>query len=320
LKLFFRWNSEDRPGRTWSEQYERSWPSYRAWFLKEGESARADLKTCRKKLGEFMPELIPTWERLSDLALSDPLATRMLALWNPAPFIGACSQAIWLRDEPFLVRNYDFHPHACEGQFLLSSWHGRKVLASTDCLWGALDGMNESGLVGALSFGGRRVMGQGFGIPLILRYLLEFCTTVPESTKVLTRIPSHMAYNITLLDREGRHAVVEMAPDRPPVVRRSRVSTNIQEGPAWSSYHRFSRSAEREQHLKNSIRSLTAKQLVEDFMKAPLYTHEYERGMGTLYTVVYRPTVGKAEYHWLGAQQQQDMNSFVAKQIELRYS
>jgi hypothetical protein len=55
-------------------------------------------------------------------------------------------------------------------------------------------------------------------------------------------------------------------------------------------------------------------------MKAPLYTHEYERGMGTLYTVVYRPTVGTAEYHWLGAQQQQDMNSFVAKQIELRYS
>ncbi len=35
------------------------WPAYRAWYLKEGESARPDLSTCRRMLERWMPELEP---------------------------------------------------------------------------------------------------------------------------------------------------------------------------------------------------------------------------------------------------------------------
>ncbi len=321
MKLYFRWTAEERPGPQWLELYERAWPAYRTWFLKEGEAARPDVETCRRKLGEHMPELIPTWEHLVDLAGGSDEVARMLSLWRPAPYIGGCSQAIWLDDEPLLVRNYDFHPHACEGLFLRSSWHGRQVLASSDCLWGALDGMNESGLVAALSFGGRRARGRGFGIPLILRYVLEFCTTTAEAVKVLKRVPSNMAYNLTLLDREGRFALVELGPDRDPQVLHRRVSTNHQNAPLWRAYQKFSRSQEREEHLRRLLRrkDMTAETLIDSFLEPPLYAREHARGSGTLYTVVYRPTRGKVEYIWPGGRQKQSLRNFRNGQIELRY-
>ena len=42
------------------------WPAYRAWFLREGESARASYAVGAQKLRKHMPELLPTYERLVD--------------------------------------------------------------------------------------------------------------------------------------------------------------------------------------------------------------------------------------------------------------
>lgn len=196
------------------------------------------------------------------------------------------------------------------------------MIASSDCLWGALDGMNGAGLVAALSFGGRKVKGRGFGIPLILRYILEFCSTTPEAVKVLMRVPSHMAYNVTLLDRESRYAVIEVAPDRPTRVLRRRVSANHQNAPLWQAYQRFSRSEEREDHLRALLRqrSLTPEALVANFLVPPLFTREYERGSGTLYTVVYLPAEDRVEYHWPGGVHGQSLRHLDEKQIEVRYT
>ena len=43
----------------------------------------------------------------------------------------------------------------------------------SDCLWGLLDGINDAGLAVSLAFGGRATR-EGFGIPLVVRYLLEW--------------------------------------------------------------------------------------------------------------------------------------------------
>lgn len=77
---------------------------------------------------------------------------------------------------------------------------------------GVLDGLNEDGLAVSLTFGGRRIVGEGFGVPLLLRYILEFCTTTREAVEVLKRVPTHMAYNITVLDRSGAFMTVFIAP------------------------------------------------------------------------------------------------------------
>ena len=87
-----------------------------------------------------------------------------------------------------LVQNYDYYPGHCEGVILFSEWHGAKVIAQSDTLWGVLDGINEHGLAVSLAFGGRRVVGDGFGIRLVLRYVLEFRGTSNEAFMALSRI------------------------------------------------------------------------------------------------------------------------------------
>ena len=77
---------------------------------------------------------------------------------------------------------------------------GTPVLAMSDCGWGAIDGINAAGLSVSLAFGGRTAVGEGFGIPLVLRYSLQTCETTAEAGAVLTRVPSHMSYNVTVLD------------------------------------------------------------------------------------------------------------------------
>ena len=72
------------------------------------------------------------------------------------------------------------------------------------------------------------VFGEGFGIALLLRYVLEFCQNVAEAVAVLCRVPVHVAYNVALLDGSGRHATVFIAPDRPPRVEPWLVSANRQ--------------------------------------------------------------------------------------------
>jgi len=299
----FRWVAEETPGARWRAQFERSWPSYRAWFVKEGDGARPDLATCRHSLRAFMPELVPLWEGLVALSQDGAVAARMLSLYRPTPYLAGCSQAVWIRGEPMLVRNYDYHPAACEGTFLLSAWHETRVLAASECLWGALDGMNEHGLVAALSFGGSRAVGDGFGIPLILRYLLEFCRTVGEAAAVLRRVPSHMAYNVSLLDAVGDFAVASVAPGREATVRREAVAVNHQRPIEWSEYERLTQSAERERFLQERLRDegLTREAFLALFLEPPLHTRHYDRGLGTLYTAVYQPRGLCAEYVWPGA-------------------
>lgn len=322
MRFHFRWQREDQPGPRWAELFERTWPAYRRWFLKEGEQARPGLEASLEQLQVFMPQLVPTWEQLCALTGEVEFAARMLAMWSPARFVGGCSQAIWLEGEPFLIRNYDYHPHAIESLFLHSSWRGAPVLVSSDCLWGALDGMNAAGLSGALSFGGRRETGPGFGMPLILRHVLETCDNTPEAIEVLKRIPSHMAYNITLLDREARHAVVELAPDRKTVVHVRQVSTNHQAPPLWPEYQRFSHSQAREEHLHLQLGKPDGdpEQLVAAFLEPPLFAREYSRGSGTLYTVIYRPTLGVVEYLWPGARVVQQLDDFEEQQLVGRYT
>ena len=284
----------------WRALFERAWPSYRAWFLLEGDDARPDLRTCRAKLHEYMPELVPLWERLTELTGGGDEAARMLSLYRPAPYLAGCSQAVWVRDDPMLVRNYDFHPAKCEGTFLLSSWRGARVLAASDCLWGALDGMNEHGLVVALSFGGSRRVGDGFGIPLILRYVLECCRSVADASDVLQRVPSHMAYNVSLLDAAGEYGVAYMAPGRDTTVERHAIAVNHQPGVKWTGYARLTRSADRERFLQARLGDpgLTQEALKAMFLEPPLRSHRYARGVGTLYTVAYHPRGLRAEYLW----------------------
>ena len=109
---------------------------------------------------------------------------------------------------------------------LTSRWTGRRVLGMSDCLWGLLDGMNDAGLAVSLAYGGRSGAGEGFGIPLVVRYVLEMAETVADVRSLLSRLPVSMAYNLTVVDRNADFGTFFVAPGKQPEYLPMAVATN----------------------------------------------------------------------------------------------
>ena len=116
----------------------------------------------------------------------------------------------------------------------------------SDCLWGLLDGINDAGLAISLTFGGRRDVGDGFAIPLVVRYVLETCDTVAEARAALARIPVHAPQNLTLLDRSGEYLTAYVGPGRPAEFHALAATTNHQGKVEWPEYAQAIRTVERE--------------------------------------------------------------------------
>ena len=300
MEFKFKAIAEDQPGPKWQALFERFWPAYERWFLSEGEKVRPRYLTSLRALRAHMPELVPTYEQLVELAGNGDLVARFLASFCPPSYLIACSQAVWAKDEPFLVRNYDYSPELCEGVILKTAWNGRRVIAFSDGMWGVLDGINEDGLTLSLSFGGRRAVGVGFGVPLVLRYILEFCSTTDEAVGVLERVPVHMAYNVTVLDRSGRYATAYLRPDQPAVVRAVPYAANHQDDIEWEQHARATETLERERFLFSQLRGEARgpDDLIQSFLRPPLYSTAFAKGYGTIYTAVYRPGRCTLEALW----------------------
>ena len=299
MEIAFEAIDEDQPGPKWRALFDRHWHAYSRWFLRDGVRARPSYLASLRALRQHMPELLPAYERIAEAAGGRDLEARFLSMWCPPAYVGGCSQLLLPGKEPRLIRNYDYGPKLLEGTWLASRLTGRRVLAMIDCLWGVLDGINEDGLAMSLSFGGRTAVGRGFGIPIVLRYALEFATTAAEAVKLLTRVPVHMSYTIAVIDRAGRHATVFVNPDRPAESVDRLVSTNHQRAVEWERHAKATRSAERDQALQVALDDRAEPDaLLDAFLRPPVFQTSYERGYGTLYTAVYSPRDASAELVW----------------------
>src|SRR6185503_6350961 len=285
----------------WRALWDATWPAYRRWYTREGLAARPSLDECRRALSQYLPELMPTWERLCRLSGDDSVAARMLSMWGLPAFAVGCSQVVIPGEQPVLIRNYDYDQSLFEAVVASTNYSGhRRVLGTSALLWGLLDGMNEDGLAVSLTFGGRPGGGEGFGIPIVLRYVLETCATVEQAVSALRRIPVAQSYNVALVDTIGNHATVFVAPQQRAVVSRLDATTNhrldLVEHPAHAA--RFN-SVGRLTRL-NQLRAddASAEQLVAAMLRPPLRNDQFEIGFGTLYTAMYEPAAGTATWHW----------------------
>jgi predicted choloylglycine hydrolase len=310
--ISFRAVAEPWPGAAWQERFEAAWPAYRSWFLRDGDVARPSYAVARDRLRAHMPELVPVWERLVELAGGGDVAARMLALYSPPPLVSGCSQAVYARPDPVLVRNYDFDPALLEGVIQSSAFTGRRVIGMSDCLWGLVDGLNDAGLAVSLAFGGRRVVGDGFGIALVVRYLLEVCETTAQAVDVLARLPIQASYNLTILDRGGEAATACVAPDRPLALRPVVVATNHQGAVEWPEHARVTSTVERESRMLELLGdpAVGEEEFLAAFLEPPLYSTSFAAGFGTLYTAVHRPADGAVEYRWPGLSWRQSFDAF----------
>jgi predicted choloylglycine hydrolase len=293
---------EAQPGPRWRLLFEATWPAYRRWYLSDGREARPTPVTAAAALARHMPELLPTWARLAEQTGFDDEAIAMLTHWNlPAFAPAACSQVVVWEPEPALLRNYDYRPDLFECVSMSTSYL-QPVIGTGDCLWGLLDGMNAAGLVVSLTFGGDRGVGEGFGIPLVVRYLLEVCDSVSQAWEALRRIPVAMSYNLTMLDSTGAAATAHVGPRRAAELRRQPLATNHRwQQPLDPAHARRYRSVERYDRLAELLADRASPdEMAGAMLRAPLHTRDYRHGFGTLYTADYRPTAPTLTYHWPG--------------------
>lgn len=310
------------PGLKWKKMFDSFWPEYLPWFTASNNAFTPNLHTSQAALLKYMPKMWPIYQYLCNLTNHDPIVARFLTGFQPPIYKSGCSQAVTNDKIIQLIRNYDYHPDLIEGAILLSSWNGKKVIASSDSLIGVLDGMNENGLAVSLTFGGRSIVGYGFGIPFILRYILEFCNTVDEAVATLISIPSHMAFNVTLVDKSGAYKTVLVAPDCAPIITDVAFTTNHQQTIECQKDALFNKTVERSIYLNKllSEKHISEYKISDTFLQTPLYTTLFEQGFGTLYTAVYYPTTGTVRYRWQNDEILVDFNNFheVHKSIKLK--
>ncbi|MBY5315308.1 hypothetical protein GFM09_28330 [Rhizobium leguminosarum bv. viciae] len=313
--------NEDVPGPKWRRVFDRHWPVYSRWFVREGVRSRPTYSMSLKALRTHMPKLLPSYEAVVETAGGGDLEARFLSMWCPPIYVGGCSQAIVTGAEPALIRNYDYSPRLLQGTWLASRFNGKRVVAVVDCLWGVLDGINEDGLAVSLAFGGRTAAGEGFGMPIVLRYVLEFANTTAEAVTMLRNIPVHMSYSIALIDRQGNHATVYVNPDRPAEVVERRVSTNHQHGVEWAWHAETTKSVEREAALEKLLpASASIKRVLSGFHRPPVYQTHYRCDCGTLYTAVYRPLDASVELVWPGSVWRQSCADFQDEVRTIRFN
>jgi predicted choloylglycine hydrolase len=291
---------EDEPGTKWQSKFDRYWPGYRRWFLRFGEADRPTYYESERALKRHMPEFIPVFESMVDLAGGGDHAARFLSQYCPPPLFRGCSQAIYRENEALMVRSYDYSPYVFDGLIMETRFDQRRVVGMLDCMSGVLDGMNIDGLAVSMSFGGREEFGQGFGVSLILRYLLECAGDVAEASRLLQKIPVHGSYNIMLLDAADNSATIAVSANREPQHLHSSVSTNHQPGSSWPLYEEKVFTHERYDHLSRLIGTPGRSnfQFSREFLQAPLYHHQFGKGFGTLYNAAFCPKSGVCEYFW----------------------
>ncbi|MBM7566121.1 C45 family autoproteolytic acyltransferase/hydolase [Paenibacillus sacheonensis] len=249
----------------------------------------------KELLEQYMPELLLDYVALLSAAPDLPGHAQMLAMYNLPPFFSGCSNSISLRrGHPTLIRNYDFGIHEFSGVIRHEPLPGGGwLIGSAEYGWGYLDGMNHHGLAAAITFGGSHAVGDGFSIPLIVRYVLATAATVSEAVKRLRAIPHRLAQNISLLDLEGDYAVVYASPEGVTVDHGLICCTNHQrERP--ESGHGEIRTLERFDHLFQMAGNISP----ADFLQEPLYNRQYSESFGTLYTVEIDPVSKSVHYHW----------------------
>jgi len=286
----------------WRAIFNDYWPAYKAWYTgKNGDGVSPQtLKRAQRQLASIMPEMLPLYETLLEAGNDCPVAAQFLTGYQPPAYLVNCSQAILLDEEPLLIRNYDLSPDMSENLLTHSNWLGQEIIGSNECLWGLDDGVNRSGLAASITFGGSKQVGKGFGIPFIMRYMLQICGNVRQAIKLLQRVPGHMAYNVTLVDRHGDFATVMLAPDQSAIVTRERCITNHQARVTWPQQAAFSNTIERKRFLDATLARADVDEhdLREAFLTEPLRSANYLQNFGTVFTATYKPLSEQMSYHW----------------------
>ncbi|WP_041122809.1 C45 family autoproteolytic acyltransferase/hydolase [Jeotgalibacillus alimentarius] len=262
---------------------------------KSKKSYQLDMKKAETHIKSFAPGI---WDELNGLSteLGWGLENTVheYSGWQQDWKKSGCSV---LMKENFFVRNYDFHPKTYEGRLMI--WQPDNAYASIGVagrMIGRIDGMNEKGLCVGFHFVNRKNPGEGFTCSVIARFLLDSCATVREAVTMLKAIPHRHAFNYTLYDASGQHAIVEASAlgvsER--LQKNDIACTNHFETPEKLSENRYqlkeskSRLSTINEQAAATTDPLNAFYLFND-PSYGIFKKNYGSWSGTIHTVVYNP-------------------------------
>ncbi|MCK2239956.1 MULTISPECIES: carcinine hydrolase/isopenicillin-N N-acyltransferase family protein [unclassified Crossiella] len=278
----FRAFAEARPGPAWREHVHRHWPRLRATA-----ADHPDAQTWRTTVLSLTST--PLACLAADLAeaaqLPDPDLPGFLTHVNPPGPVVSGAQGT---GGASLVRNLDLDLTQHESTLWLSQLGTRRVLGTTAGLWGLLDGMNEDGLAVSLTSGGGHRHTEGLSGPLLVRHLLEHCTTVAAVDEVLGSWPTASTHDLTVIDATGARAGYRLTPGEPTQRGRTRHWPEVSEA-------------------------------IAAMLSRPRHRTGYTTGAGTLHTAVYHPAEGELTLIWPDGVRTWTFGNFTATERLLEY-
>ena len=192
-------------------------------------------------------------------------------------------------------RNYDFSIKRYDR--ILAAIQPDNVNASigfTDRFTGRDDGMNEHGLCVGLHYVNDKKWQPGLVCILIVRIVLDQCSTTREAVDLLKRLPHGLSFNYSLIDAHGNAAVVEASPTGIAVRTGPHLAcTNHFQSPELDTYNRKNPGSHR--RLPPLETWAGAKPAAEELFTllnasdSPVFDHGYAKGQGTLHTFVCTP-------------------------------
>jgi predicted choloylglycine hydrolase len=265
-------------------------------FLRRRTVARPpwfDPRDDERAFAKYSPAL---WDEIAGLAdgLGISMERAVFCFGNNGlrPPTGGCSAVI----HPGVYgRNYDYQPRNYGARFaFVQPASSLASLGASELLTGRLDGMNERGLVIGLHRVRTSPRLPGFSCVVIVRMVLDQCATTADAVALLRRLPHAMAYNYSLLDADGVAAVVEAVPGS--VAARTGAwlaCTNHFQSPLLRPLNR--RAAHSQARLPPLEAWAAGRTGAEELFLAlnrstsPAFHHGYQRGAGTLHTMVGEP-------------------------------
>jgi predicted choloylglycine hydrolase len=145
-----------------------------------------------------------------------------------------------------------------------------------------------------------------------MRYVLETCKDVPQAVSTLLRLPAHMSYNVTALDKHGRYKTIYLTPDKGPHVDVEKVATNHQQDIEWLEYAAMTATRERKEFLDKMVNEagMDRETLRSKFLHEPLYSKDMQRSFVTLYSMQYDLEEMSAMVFWKSKQLKQSFADF----------
>lgn len=236
---------------------------------------------------------------------------QLLYYFASCRYNGGCSQMAVLPKitsdgHIYLARNYDYSPEESDLCLMTTKVEGKANHIGFSELWfGRTDGINEHGLCISMSNAAPGITANCNGLEfwVVIRVVLDSCTTVNEAIVLIDSIPTSTYTNFIVVDRSANAALIEVAGSKKSFQRiystdsmqylcatnhfKGKQMQKYDNGRYWDSVARYQAMELRINDAIPYVDKKSIKDIQSDFIPLGTCCHHYSSRFGTLWSVIY---------------------------------